>query len=65
MENRNEILESFSWAALVAIKMAWRESNITSGFSEHVFIMSWLAGYGQKKETIPSGCIIGNRLFNK
>ncbi|EIV7690290.1 DUF2913 family protein [Salmonella enterica] len=42
MENRNENLESFSWAGLVAMKMAWREGNITSGFSEHVFIMNWL-----------------------
>lgn len=42
MENRNENLESFSWAGLVAMKMAWREGNITSDFSEHVFIMNWL-----------------------
>ncbi|EAO8184434.1 DUF2913 family protein [Salmonella enterica] len=49
MENRNEILESFSWAALVAMKMAWREGNITSGFSEHVFIMNWLATARKRK----------------
>ncbi|EDO4742399.1 hypothetical protein GKG82_14000 [Salmonella enterica] len=49
MENRNEILESFSWAALVAMKMAWRESNITSDFSEHVFIMNWLATARKRK----------------
>lgn len=40
MENRSEILRPFSWAALVAMKMAWWEGNIMSGFSEHVFIMN-------------------------
>ncbi|HFZ9112107.1 TPA: DUF2913 family protein [Salmonella enterica subsp. diarizonae serovar 50:k:z35] len=49
MEKRNEILKSFSWAALVAMKMAWREGNITSGFSEHVFIMNWLATARKRK----------------
>ncbi|EIR4881507.1 DUF2913 family protein [Salmonella enterica] len=49
MKDRNEILESFSWAALVAIKMAWREGKITSGFSEHVFIMNWLATARKRK----------------
>ncbi|EDC6299179.1 DUF2913 family protein [Salmonella enterica subsp. enterica serovar Newport] len=49
MENRNEILESSSWAALVAMKMAWREGNITSYFSEHVFIMNWLVTARERK----------------
>ncbi|EEJ6656549.1 hypothetical protein R545_22525 [Salmonella enterica subsp. diarizonae serovar Rough:r:z] len=49
MKDRVEILESFSWAALVAIKMAWREGKITSNFSEHVFIMSWLATARKRK----------------
>ncbi|EIT6900499.1 DUF2913 family protein [Salmonella enterica] len=49
MKDRNEILESFSWAALVAIKMAWREGKITSDFSEHVFIMNWLATARKRK----------------
>lgn len=49
MENRSEILETFSWAALVAMKMAWREGNITSDFSEHVFIMNWLATARKRK----------------
>ncbi|EBH8951118.1 DUF2913 family protein [Salmonella enterica] len=49
MKDRSEILESFSWAALVAIKMAWREGKITSDFSEHVFIMNWLATARKRK----------------
>lgn len=40
MTDRNEILESFSWGALVAIKMAWRDGRIMSELSEHLFIMS-------------------------
>ncbi|EEI4450204.1 DUF2913 family protein [Salmonella enterica subsp. enterica serovar Braenderup] len=49
MENRNEVLESFSWAALVAMKMACREGTITSDFSEHVFIMNWLTTARKRK----------------
>ncbi|EDT1338819.1 DUF2913 family protein [Salmonella enterica subsp. enterica serovar Enteritidis] len=49
MKDRNEILESFSWAALVAMEMAWREGQVTSGFSEHVFIMSWLVTARKRK----------------
>ncbi|EDU6367818.1 TPA: DUF2913 family protein [Salmonella enterica subsp. houtenae] len=49
MKDRSEILESFSWAALVAIKMAWQEGKITSDFSEHVFIMNWLATARKRK----------------
>ncbi|EAX5864792.1 DUF2913 family protein [Salmonella enterica] len=49
MKDRNEVLESFSWAALVAIKMARREGGITSGFSDHVFIMNWLATARKRK----------------
>lgn len=40
MKDRNEILESFSWSALVAIKRGWRDGKITSELSEHVFIMN-------------------------
>ncbi len=49
MKDRNEILESFSWSALVAIKMAWRDGRITSELSEHLFIMSWLATAKKRK----------------
>lgn len=65
MENRNEILESFSWAALVAMKMAWREGNITSDFSEHVFIMNWLATARKRKlfpQTVSSEIDYTHRL---
>lgn len=40
MKDRSEILESFSWSALVAIKMAWHDGKIMSEMSEHVFIMN-------------------------
>ncbi|ENB7844739.1 DUF2913 family protein [Salmonella enterica subsp. enterica serovar Newport] len=49
MKDRNEILESFSWSALVAIKMGWRDGKITSELSEHVFIMNWLATARKRK----------------
>lgn len=49
MRDRSEILESFSWSALVAIKMAWRDGRIMSELSEHLFIMSWLATARKRK----------------
>lgn len=49
MRDRSEILESFSWSALVAIKMAWRDGRIISELSEHLFIMSWLATARKRK----------------
>ncbi|ELP6559346.1 DUF2913 family protein [Salmonella enterica] len=49
MKDRNEILESFSWSALVAIKMARQDGKITSEYSECVFIMNWLATARKKK----------------
>lgn len=49
MRDRSEILESFSWSALVAIKIAWRDGRIISELSEHLFIMSWLATARKRK----------------
>ncbi|EDV0068804.1 DUF2913 family protein [Salmonella enterica subsp. enterica] len=49
MKDRNEILELFSWSALIAIKMAWRDGRITSELSEHLFIMNWVAAAKKKK----------------
>ncbi|HGI9863937.1 TPA: DUF2913 family protein [Salmonella enterica subsp. enterica serovar Montevideo] len=49
MTDGNEILESFSWSTLVAIKMAWRDGRITSELSEYLFIMSWLATARKRK----------------
>ncbi|EDS7589467.1 DUF2913 family protein [Salmonella enterica subsp. diarizonae] len=49
MTDINEILESFSWSALVAIKMAWRDGRVMSELSEHLFIMSWLATAKKRK----------------
>ncbi|EAS0615063.1 hypothetical protein GL503_08770 [Salmonella enterica] len=49
MKDRNEILESFSWSALVAIKMAWCDGRRTSELSDHLFIMSWLATAKKRK----------------
>ncbi|ECL5068770.1 DUF2913 family protein, partial [Salmonella enterica] len=49
MKDRSEMLESFSWSALVAIKMAWQDGKITSDYSEYVFIMNWLATARKRK----------------
>lgn len=49
MTDRNEILESFSWSALVAIKIAWHDGRIISELSGHLFIMSWLATARKRK----------------
>ncbi len=49
MNDRNEILEFFSWSALVAIKMGWCDGKITSGLSELVFIMNWPATARKRK----------------
>lgn len=54
MKARNEVLESFSWSVLVAIKMArpgqaWRDGRIISELSEHLFIMNWLINDGRLK----------------
>ncbi|EJJ8281327.1 DUF2913 family protein [Salmonella enterica] len=49
MKDRSEILESFSWSALVAIKMAWHDGKIMSEMSEHVFIMNWLVKARKRK----------------
>ncbi|EBH0782640.1 DUF2913 family protein [Salmonella enterica] len=49
MKDRSEILESFSWNALVAIKMAWHDGKIMSEMSEYVFIMNWLVKARKRK----------------
>ncbi|ENY9070444.1 hypothetical protein KTQ81_24940 [Salmonella enterica subsp. diarizonae] len=49
MKARNEVLESFSWSVLVAIKMAWRDGRIISELAEHLFIMNWLINDGRLK----------------
>ncbi len=64
MTDRNEILESFSWSALVAIKMVWRDGRVMSELSEHLFIMSWLAT-AKKKEDFPPDGFSKNELADK
>ncbi|EKY8362069.1 DUF2913 family protein [Salmonella enterica] len=49
MKDRSEMLGSFSWSALVAIKMAWYDGKIMSEMSEYVFIMNWLVTARKRK----------------
>ncbi|EHU7139293.1 DUF2913 family protein [Salmonella enterica] len=64
MTDRNEILESFSWSALVAIKMDWRDGRVMSELSEHLFIMSWLATAKKRKILPRTVSAEMNRLIN-
>lgn len=51
MQKENVML-NFTWSALVAIKMAWKDKKISSPFTEHMFIMNWLS-VAQKKKLFP------------
>lgn len=43
MNEKNDALENFTWCALVALKTARMDNKIHSSFSEHIFILNWLA----------------------
>ncbi|HHR3897977.1 TPA: DUF2913 family protein [Salmonella enterica] len=48
-EDKNGKLASFTWAALVALKLAVQDGKISSALSEHLFMMNWLSVARKRK----------------
>ncbi|HGP2366866.1 TPA: DUF2913 family protein [Salmonella enterica] len=52
MNEKNDALENFTWCALVALNIARIDHKIHSSFSEHIFILNWLA-VAKKRKLFP------------